>query len=567
MSDNICYAGTPNQLPAPRSSPARTNAGPKSEINETREEMERTTPSDDERPRRLSLRTMSVSLRAALLLVISLATASVLSSRRTLLSLATSPRPRRDNGALQRQRRQQQLVDQTPAHPNSTYAPSDVVRLAPAAGTATANSTAVAAALSDASWCRAAVLRDDNVSHIFLHVGPDKTGTTSIQNYLACHGADLQKHNTHFLGKVNPRDTKGCAGVPQDFVRPMVQYKSEKGMERLRREIESHVARRRHVVLSDEAFVTVPTLVGRLFGGMNATLRYNVVLLSGYREYYEWVKSFYNYYNAVPKPWERGWRRWDLGGVNVRTFPDFWNHCLNVTTFREFWNNFRQKHGDAHPAIRYADAVRAAIVGASAGGERDGASVPRVCTRFLDLRGDGDAVKQVEALIAGRTPSSGGGGGGGGARKARANVHKAKRFAADSERLALKLKAEGLVDDRAKRRRVVGMVQKKMAFLYDASGEGSASGNGAPPLRCLDAVQDRDLWNITRESERVVWSATRQNETSLRYQFRQSFQDQAYCNIVLDEMLKEEGWRTVLPCLKEREKKAAELCWYKNHSK
>ena len=129
------------------------------------------------------------------------------------------------------------------------------------------------------------------------------------------HAGFLREHNTYFLGKINPRGVRDCEGVPGDFVRPMVQYKSHKGVNNLRRRIESHVSLGQHVVLSDEVFVQVPGLVGELFAGMNiSTLDYNIVLVAGYREYHDWIRSSYNYRAAVPKWWEGNWMTWNNVG-------------------------------------------------------------------------------------------------------------------------------------------------------------------------------------------------------------------------------------------------------------
>ena len=180
-------------------------------------------------------------------------------------------------------------------------------------------------------------------------------------------------------------------------------------------------------------------------GGMeDKALEYNIIIVAGYRDYHDWFKSWYYYRNAYPVWWEGWWEEWDVGGINA-------------TTFREFWKQYRDEYGDAHPTIQNVEDLRKAIMhgGASRGNH---SVLPTPCTRILDLRNGANTVEEFARLIVGGKPKAASAA----AEKTKDNINKGKPFAADSEILALKLKSEGLIDERLSRRRVVDMLQKKM---------------------------------------------------------------------------------------------------------
>ena len=109
---------------------------------------------------------------------------------------------------------------------------------------------------------------------IFLHVGPHKTGTTTIQDYFTKHTAFLQKYNTTYIGKVNPNNfPRGQRNIlPKDYVRNALQYPSVKTRTKLRKHLNKMVIEQGHnVILSDEAF-----------GNSINTTRYGPASLSGY---------------------------------------------------------------------------------------------------------------------------------------------------------------------------------------------------------------------------------------------------------------------------------------------
>ena len=267
----------------------------------------------------------------------------------------------------------------------------------------------------------------NNVSNIFLHVGSAKTGTTSFQDYFACHSSFLKEYNVSFLGKVNPRDVRNCKGVPQDFVRKFVAYKSSKAMKDLQKVFEARISLGQHVVLSNENFGGVPLdLNNTLFRTMNDTLEYDIIPVITYRRYHDWIKSLYHYSNK-PQWHNKDWSSWD--------------RQLDIPTFQQF---LIEQRNNPHPSIELMYTFQTLVTRT-----RKGGITP--CVQVLNLHSD-DPITKFASIVTGGThvslvPPI--------ARVS--NVDKDEPFTIDSEILALKLKWAGLVHKSFSRREVVKM--------------------------------------------------------------------------------------------------------------
>lgn len=134
-----------------------------------------------------------------------------------------------------------------------------------------------------------------------LHVGPPKTGTTTIQWYAGEHQQLLEMDNIHYLGEYKESEVDvhhlcfSCIMQKDEQCRKM--------WGELERALEFHHSENHNVLISDENFSR--------FGNAQQEQEYlwkylmpmiskkwNVRVLFTYRRYYEWVPSwYYEYYN------------------------------------------------------------------------------------------------------------------------------------------------------------------------------------------------------------------------------------------------------------------------------
>jgi len=358
----------------------------------------------------------------------------------------------------------------------------------------------------------------NNVSNIFLHVGPAKTGTTSFQDYFACHSSFLKEYNVSFLGKVNPRDVRNCKGVPQDFVRKFVFYKSSKAMKKLQKVLEARISLGQHDILSNEDFKKVLDLINTLFRTMNDTLEYNIIPVITYRRYHDWIKSLYHYSNK-PHWYDKDWSSWD--------------RQLDIPTFQQF---LIEQQKNKHPSVELVHTFQTLVPRT-----RKGGTTP--CVQVLNLHSD-DPITKFASIVTGGTnvslvpPIT-----------RVSNVDKDEPFTIDSEILALKLKSAGLVHESFSRREVVKMLQQKMKSLY-----GNISSSNAPPLSCLSQTKKQDFWRKTVQSEEYLLSMGLiaefpQGQETLLQEFQKSIETKVYCNVLIEEMIQEESWAIFLPSL------------------
>jgi hypothetical protein len=136
---------------------------------------------------------------------------------------------------------------------------------------------------------------------LFLHVGPHKTGTTSIQNSFNVNPV-LSKDNYFFLGMRNPARIRDTFGV-RAGLREFRNTKSHAFLERLRRESQRS---NKNLILSSEDFslmLNARDIHGTHFFTLlqQALPRHDIQVAVGYRRYHEWLVSLYNEIHKVHK--------------------------------------------------------------------------------------------------------------------------------------------------------------------------------------------------------------------------------------------------------------------------
>ncbi|KAL3774490.1 hypothetical protein ACHAWO_007010 [Cyclotella atomus] len=332
-----------------------------------------------------------------------------------------------------------------------------------------------------------------NVPRVFVHIGPHKTGTTSIQDYFACNTEFLKQHNTYYLGKINMYDVKKCIQVPPDFLRPIIQTPSFQGLAKLRYMMHHYTSQGSNVIMSSEDIFNVPkNYTDELF--VNLTHVYPVV---GYRRYHEWLLSSYRFTFGEPKWYDmERWRNWD-GHDNIPTLAEF------ITQFSN------RMHPTLESLRKFYEMSQSTV---------------RSCPQVLNFH-SGDVTKEFMKLITEEDsiPAS-----------FYTNVNdESKIFAVDAEMLALKLHREGKIHIVLSRRVVVDVIQHKLAMLYK---------NSTPPLECLTSKEQRLLLEATKaaESQLLVYFQKPRNDKPV------SKIDTRFCNINLTEMLEQPEWRNLM---------------------
>ena len=339
-----------------------------------------------------------------------------------------------------------------------------------------------------------------NIPRIYVHIGPHKTGTTSLQDYLACNTQFLKRQNTYYLGKINMYDVKGCIMVPPDFFRPLIQTPSYQALSKLKYIMHYYQSRGKNVIMSSEDIFNIPkNHTDELFA--NLTHVYPVV---GYRRYYEWLLSAYRFNYGEPKWYDlEVWRAWD----GHDTIP----------SFREFVGMY---NGRMHPTLEVVKKFHEMQQ-----------STARPCFQVLNFH-IGDITQEFMKLITPKdsVPTS-----------VYMNVNdESKVYAVDSEVLALKLHRERKIHIVLSRRVVVDVIQYKMSLMYK---------NSTPPLNCLSFEEETALLETTKTAEKQIlpdYYNSPAGKSMLEVAFRQASEINAFCNIDLDEMLKDPSWEKLL---------------------
>jgi hypothetical protein len=343
------------------------------------------------------------------------------------------------------------------------------------------------------------------VPRIYVHIGPYKTGTTALQDYLACNTDFLKKQNTYYLGKINMYDVKRCNLVPPDFLRPLIQTPSLQVFSKLRYVMHHFRKQGGNVILSSEDIFSISkNYTSELFA--NFTHVYPVV---GYRRYHDWLLSSYRFTFGEPKWYEMEmWKAWD--GHN------------EIPTFRSFVGQYINK---MHPTLESLHKFY----------EMQQPSAMQPCPQILNFH-LGDVTKEFMKLIT-TTDSV--------PMPVYTNVNdERKLYAVDSEILALKLYGENKIHMLLSRRVVVDVLQHKLFLLYE---------NSNPPLDCLSPEEERALLEATKSSEKHIIPElydSQEGEAKLEADFRNASNRNVFCNIDLNTMLKEPPWEKLLLKLK-----------------
>lgn len=363
---------------------------------------------------------------------------------------------------------------------------------------------------------------------IFIHVGPPKTGTTSVQDFFACRSVRLQEqHNTFYYGKVNNKSLKTqCPkNIPNDFVRPVVQYHRQPAAIRLQQEVERRLFSNQSVIMSDEDFGRVTDQVQTMLAGINRTLAFHVAPVIAYRRYNEWLVSLYHYAHK-PQWYQPDWAKWNLNDATHR-----------IPTFRSFWHTHQNI---THPSISLAEQFESLLKETLATH-----NYTIVCPQILNIH-KGSLIQEFVSLLPSAANHS-------------ANVVDAVHankdtnlpFAVDSERLASKLKREGSIHERWGRRMVVEKLRAHMQTLYT----NITIVMNPKFVDCLTLEEEQALLNKSLQAASAMLppASLEEEHAAIQQSFEKARSDGVFCNVQLDELVKEEGWKPFLECLQKEE--------------
>lgn len=165
-----------------------------------------------------------------------------------------------------------------------------------------------------------------------LHVGPSKTGTTTIQWFAAYHKYLLEKDNIHYLGHFkNATSTEMNLHIlnPLCYSCPKEEEKCPECDDRwdeFEKAVDYHYSLGHNVFVSNEMFSGFRTEESEkkpMWDHLTPILRkWNVRVVFSYRRYYEWVPS--KYFQLYSPGTEKTGKKWpDDGGRITPLFPDY----------------------------------------------------------------------------------------------------------------------------------------------------------------------------------------------------------------------------------------------------
>ena len=173
-----------------------------------------------------------------------------------------------------------------------------------------------------------------------LHMGPHKTGTTSIQKTLR-KGEFFESMDEDGWDASIVRGSE-IANVIRLFMSPYEpckkkhkSCKEESWYKALNATVRNGAERGKDLLISDEVMSTLDYASSKGWGQLSSLLKehYRVHAILVYRRYFEWLPSYYNQQHKIKGPYGNLLRRWSSeGGVVIPPFTEYWDQALNNTS-------------------------------------------------------------------------------------------------------------------------------------------------------------------------------------------------------------------------------------------
>jgi hypothetical protein len=211
-----------------------------------------------------------------------------------------------------------------------------------------------------------------NKTHLIFHVGPPKTGTTSIQIDLTSMQEFLALDNYFYAGRYyNPffstsgglilnRSESVLHSTARVMLKPRFCQQTPKTlcMEEFKRHLQQY--RGRNVVLSDESWGPQAWPSWQEYEAIQQSVgdEWDVTVVVGYRPYFHWLRSdmFQRYRLDMHRPWKDAWP--GVGeGLAVRSlFPDYYKYD-NVFKNGHRFTNFVLRNAVGRVHVRVMNLV------------------------------------------------------------------------------------------------------------------------------------------------------------------------------------------------------------------
>jgi len=208
-----------------------------------------------------------------------------------------------------------------------------------------------------------------------LHIGPHKTGSTSIQCTLTHYQNILKEDSYFYIGK-KPAEAR-CPGVKLNenavdhdlavaFQRNMKKLSKKKHLsnviDKFSASLDYHFRKGENVIISIEEFATMSDS-GSWQLLFNDLKRWDVRVVITYRHYFEWLLSAYNSMHK-PLPRRKNTMKWpndrNQGGFYIPTFAAYFDKVLEGDSVSSDGVYFRESRPIVDTFVTPARAVREA---------------------------------------------------------------------------------------------------------------------------------------------------------------------------------------------------------------
>jgi len=373
--------------------------------------------------------------------------------------------------------------------------------------------------------------KPDRRPWLLVHIGPHKTGTSTIQCELSFLKEYLRnRSSTEYIGRVY----RSCLSDPTAHVSNTIDTRSlvrcldqhsdsspcsdrEEWIE-FARLLEKLAANQTNVIMSDEA-ISRAKLTDSNLRLFNATVseHFRVKLVVVYRRYWEWLLSMHNE-KYKPRSYRKRFRIWpdEQGGESMESFPVYYRRLLQWQGFGGY--QMAAERQDVHAAYylkeqfrRHFDDVRIFNMHQQTGTLLDNF----VQTIVPDLQGA--YAKRTSHRDTHHNPS--------------ANL--------DYDLLATAARKRGLLRYSLQRRHVTHAVAGILgSFSY--SNQTTTTIGGAVPLECLTDTERATLLNRSLALERHMFPKDADDWVEPH---QAAFAEANFCNVDTDQALADPVWQ------------------------